>query len=181
MKFNTVHKNKLLMLAFQSSFLLQPRLNFNKKTHLKYLLVGPNHFISLINIIEFHQGWVDMMESFVHAMDRAGERGYGWTKWFVHKLHLKLSKPIKVASYIPLPKEVADTKAVLNIQNADDKCCMWCVLVHLHKVNKNPERIKQYQEYMSELHFKGLKFPIQLEAIDQFEEQNRPITLNVYE
>ena len=121
------------------------------------------------------------MESFVHTMDRAGERGYGWTKWFVHKLHLKLSKPIKVASYIPLPKEVADTKAVLNIQNADDKCFMWCVLVHLHKVNKNPERIKQYQEYMPELHFKGLKFPIQLEAIDQFEEQNRPITLNVYE
>ena len=49
------------------------------------------------------------MESFVHAMDRAGERGYGWTKGFVHKLHLK-----------------------------------------------NPEHVKQYQQHVPALNFKGL-------------------------
>ena len=72
-----------------------------------------------------------MMESFVHAIDRAGERGSGWTQGYVHKLLLRLSqfkwsqfKPIKAASYIPLPKDLADKKAVLNIQNTDNKCFM---------------------------------------------------------
>ena len=50
--------------------------------------------ITLINIIELNKGWVDMMESFVHA----------------------------------------DKKAVLNIQNTDNKYFMWCILANLHKV-----------------------------------------------
>ena len=42
--------------------------------------------------------------------------------------------PLEGASYLPLPKKIKDKKAVLNIQNKDQKCFLWSVLMAKHPV-----------------------------------------------
>ena len=52
------------------------------------------------------------------------------------ELHTVSYKPLKGETYIPLPKALANKKAIINIQNKDNKCFLWCVLRAL-----NPKRI----------------------------------------
>ena len=85
----------------------------------------------------------EMMRNFEHAAETARMRGSGWTVGEVLSIELKETKfnPIIGRSYVPLPADVVAKRAVLNIQNTDDKCFMWCVLV-LHHVSKNTESFK---------------------------------------
>ena len=84
-----------------------------------------------------------MMRNFENAAEIARMRGSGWMVGEVLSIELKETKfnPIIGRSYVPLPADVVAKRAVLNIQNTDDKCFMWCVLV-LHHVSKNTESFK---------------------------------------
>ena len=44
------------------------------------------------------------------------------------ELHTASYKPLREETWIPLPKELADKKAIINMQNEDNKCFLWCVL-----------------------------------------------------
>jgi hypothetical protein len=54
------------------------------------------------------------------------------------------------SSYIPLPKFIADKKAVINIENKDNYCFKWCLTRALNPVVKNPQRITKILKYQSE-------------------------------
>ncbi|KAG8179378.1 hypothetical protein JTE90_012074 [Oedothorax gibbosus] len=59
--------------------------------------------------------------------------------WIIDEiLHLEVNTavyiPLGAASYIPLPKELLQTRSILNIQNSDNKCFLWSVLADLHPV-----------------------------------------------
>ena len=41
------------------------------------------------------------------------------------------------SSYIPLPDWIMRKKAIINIQNEDKKCFIWCILRYLHPIKKN--------------------------------------------
>ena len=124
-----------------------------------------------------------IIDRFQESIDKAVLRGSGWSQGKVEELELRITKynPIRGKSYIPLPKEISDKKAVLNIKNTDEKCFMWCVLAHLFskKSKDHPERVSHYTEHVSKLNWTGLTYPITPEGIDKFEEQN-PVTVNVY-
>ena len=51
------------------------------------------------------------------------------------ELHTVSYKPLREETWIPLPKELADKKAIINIQNKD-KCFLWCVLRALNPDKK---------------------------------------------
>ena len=57
------------------------------------------------------------------------------------ELHTVRYKPLRGETYIPLPKELADKKAIINIQNKDNKCFLWCVLRALNPDKNNPQRL----------------------------------------
>ena len=61
--------------------------------------------------------------------------GSGWA--IDEVLYLKLM----MAKYVPLklPPKVKNSKAVINIQNDDDKCFLWYVLAYLYEANHNKE------------------------------------------
>ena len=44
------------------------------------------------------------------------------------ELHTVSYKPLRGETWIPLPKELADKKAIINMQNKDNKCFLWHVL-----------------------------------------------------
>src|SRR6218665_519194 len=70
-------------------------------------------------------------------------RGSNWR--FVAVVNIDVTtvtyKPLKGSSYISLPVELANKKAIINMKNDDDECFMWCVTRALNPTNKNSERI----------------------------------------
>ena len=57
------------------------------------------------------------------------------------ELHTASYRPLRGETYIPLPKELADKKAIINMQNKDKKCFLWCVLRALNPDKNNPQRL----------------------------------------
>ena len=76
------------------------------------------------------------------------------------KLHLGVVAytPLKGSSYLKLPKELGYKKAILNLQNEDNKCFMWSVLAAVHPVHwkEKPNRLTNYKRYEQELNFNGI-------------------------
>lgn len=139
--------------------------------------------LALNSMAELNGNWADeMMKRFEQAAEDAKMKGSGWSEGEILKIELKLSKfaPIRGRSYIPLPPALVKKRAVLNIKNDDDKCFMWCVLARLYSVKKNAERVSNYHAYRNKLNFTGIEFPVSITSIDKFEQQNKPITVNVY-
>ena len=125
----------------------------------------------------------NLIADLVDAIDHAKVRGSGWSEATVHKLEMKQTRyhPILGKSFLPLPKEVEKKRAVVNIQNKSDNFCFkWCVLAKLFPIKVHPERISHYKPFENKLDFSGLTFPMSIEDIDRFEEQNPPISVNVY-
>lgn len=89
------------------------------------------------------------------------------------------TNPYEDTSFIPLPIRLRAKKAVVNVQNSDQKCFQWAILSALHPSTHHVERVSKYVKYADELDFTGLDFPMQLKNISIYENQN-DITVNVF-
>jgi len=90
-------------------------------------------------------------------------------------------KPLRGNSYIPLPKELANKKAIINLKNNDNLCFKWTVTRALNPVDKNAERIdKNLQKQAEELNWQGINFPVSLNDIGKFERRNEGVYVNVF-
>ena len=63
-------------------------------------------------------------------------------------------------------------KSIINIQNKDNKCFLWFILGYLHPIQKNETRLTDIRKYENDLNFKGIDFPVKLQDITKFENQN---------
>ena len=71
-------------------------------------------------------------------------------------------EPLSGSSYIQLPKELNNSKKdLINIENNDLKCFMWCHIRLINPRDSHPERInKKDKEIASFLDYLGIDFPI---------------------
>ena len=102
-------------------------------------------------------------------------------------------------TWIPLPEELANKKAIINMQNKDNKCFLWSVLRALNLYKKNekgeillddkgeylqvnhPERVdKNLMLKENNLNMEGIEYPVSLRDIDKFEKQNQSICIIVF-
>lgn len=90
--------------------------------------------------------------------------------------------PLQGSSYLRLPRELIDKKAVLNIKNDDEGCFVWTVLAALHPVHwkDHPEHRYHYKKYVNELNLDGIEFSMKVSQIANFERQNTAIRVNVF-
>ena len=61
--------------------------------------------------------------------------GSGWSVDAVLKLELVVGRyqPLAASSYLPTPRKLSHTRAVVNIKNPHDEMCfLWSVLAHIH-------------------------------------------------
>ena len=88
----------------------------------------------------------------------------------------------KGVGYIDLPKEIKAKKAVINVQNKDNRCFEYAILsVQYNKeIKEKHERPSKYKEYLGQLNFTSIEFPVSLKDIDKFEKQNPEIGVNVF-
>ena len=108
--------------------------------------------------------------------------GSGWAleRVILLTLHTVAYQPLMGNSYIKLPDYIMKKKAVLNIQNQDDKCILWSILAHLHPIprDNNPNRVAKYQPYEHELNMVGVAYPTPLQDICKIEKNNN-LSINV--
>src|SRR6218665_3268387 len=92
----------------------------------------------------------DIIEIYSNAISRIPEtmanfqmRGNNWRFMAIVKLDVNTVtyKPLKGSSYILLPVELANKKAMINMKNDDHECFKWCIARALNSSNKNNERI----------------------------------------
>ena len=129
---------------------------------------------------ELYNEMVEEIEEEIQKVQNA--EGSGWMFLKVIKLVLHTTKwePLYGSSYMPLDPYLANKKAIINMQNEDDKCFMWSVLRALYPKDNHPERIdKDLKSKQDSINMKGINYPVDLKAIDRFETQNPNISISV--
>ena len=97
------------------------------------------------------------------------------------ELHTVSYKPLRGETYIPLPKELADKKAIINMQNKDNKCFLWCVLRDLNPKGIHPKRLdKKLMKKENTLNMEGIDYPVSLKDLNKFGKQNPTISITVF-
>ena len=90
--------------------------------------------------------------------------------------------PIRVWKYIPTPKSISRKGAIFNIRNDDTRCFEWSVIAALHsnslEPEQDPELVSSYLPWANTLKFKGIDFPMEMDQLSSFENQNK-ISINV--
>lgn len=125
-----IHKSLKVNLRFYCSF---------KKYDLNSPMVIPESDFKTSNneIIREHglDGYyTEEKEKLLRQLSEFEQKDSGWTLYSVNYLELRINKyvPFRGSSYLKLPQWIENKKAVINVQNEDDKCFMWAVLSFLH-------------------------------------------------
>ena len=79
------------------------------------------------------------VKKIIEDLEAFQKNGSGWYfKEVVNlEIHTNEYEPMKGSSYIPLPDWISNKKAIINIQNKDEKCFLWCILRYLYLIDKN--------------------------------------------
>ena len=151
-------------------------------------IIAPSNFSSEI---EVNLDGTDEDDLFVRMTERAMENmasqqqveGSGWRFHSIIRLelHVVSYNPLRGEAWVALAKELANKNAIINPQNKDDKCFLWCVLRALNPTKDHPERIdKKLKEKENTLNMEGIEYPVSLKDIDKFEKQNPSIFITVF-
>ncbi|GBM68057.1 hypothetical protein AVEN_66733-2-1, partial [Araneus ventricosus] len=118
----------------------------------------------------------------LEAVDEFIRRGSGWILDKIVHFELCVAKyqPLRASSYIILPKKLVDKKVVLNIQNEDQKCLVWCLIAHkLNILAHDSFRVSHYTPHEQEIKLDGVECPVPLNIIPIVERLNN-LPINVF-
>ena len=111
------------------------------------------------------------LEQIIQQIEDYEKNGSGWV--IHHIIHNDVSiviyDPLKASSYIRLPNKLSLKKAILNIQNFDDKCFLWSILAQLYPTELNQHQVENYLNYENILNMIGISYQVTLQAITRFE------------
>ncbi len=124
----------------------------------------------------------DAIEQTVNNAFTYQRNGSAWLIDRVLKLDLLTAtyQPLAGSYYIPLPKKLAVKKAIINVQNKDDKCFAWSVLAALYPRNSDAQLVTYYKPHLNTLKLTGMKFPVRTRQIPLFERMNNGLAVNVF-
>ena len=127
---------------------------------------------------------IDMcIKKITEQIETYEKNGSGW--YFKEVLNLEIHTAefnlMNGSSYIPLPDWILNKKAIVNIENKDEKCFLWCILRYLHPREDNDSRLTDLTKYEFSLNTKGITFPMKLKDITKFEKLNPSLPgINVF-
>ena len=93
-------------------------------------------------------------------------------------LDVARSQPLRGGSFIPLPSEVKNKKAVVNVQNKDDNCLRWALQSALFPADDHVDRPTKYPT-RDGLAFTGVDAPTPVSQAPKVEKQNN-LAINVF-
>ena len=109
--------------------------------------------------------------------------GSGWIVDNILSQYLNISsyKPLSGSTYCKLPKELSHPmKSLINIQNDDNKCFLWCHVRHLNCEGKDLWRINEKDKKIAEsLNYDGIELPVSKKDYNKIEVMNK-VNINVF-
>ena len=130
---------------------------------------------------EVYKEMIDEIEEEVQKVEHAAGSGWVFVEVENLTLHTDIWDPLKASSYIDLPKELKNKKAIINMKNEDNnKCFLWCVLRALNPKDRDAERIdKDLKSKEHTLNMKGIAYPVDFKDVNRFEKQNPDISISI--
>ena len=83
-------------------------------------------------------------------------------------------------THTSLPKYIQSKNATVNIKNKDDKNFLYCLSYVRKPVVEHAQRPSKYIKDLNNFEISGIKFPVTLNQIVKFEQQNPDFSVNVY-
>ena len=138
---------------------------------------------TILNESEIRDFYDKAVEEILNRIARWISKGSGWVIERILNLYFNVVsyKPLKGRSYFPLPEELRHhRKGLINLQNDDNRCFLWCHVRHLNPIENNPQRVKKSdRELGKRLDYSGVTFPVTIREMDKTEKQNK-ININVF-
>ena len=134
----------------------------------------------LLQEYDIHEQVIYSIEKIKNDFENFLREGSGWALDKIQRVYVNICKykPLKGHSFIELPRKLKSTKAIINIQNTDNKCFIYSVLAALHPV-QDAQRVTKYIPFIHELNLSGIDMPMKLQQIPKFEKLNK-ISVNVF-
>ena len=124
-----------------------------------------------------------MTDKIFELIQNFNNRGSGWQFDRVEHLDININpfNPLSASSYIELPGNLAEKKAIINVKNENDnECFKWAVTSAVFPAKEHGERLsKQMKKDSEKFVWTGIEFPVSLKQIDKFENQNN-YAINVF-
>ena len=138
---------------------------------------------TILNELDIQDFYDKAVEEILNRIARWISKGSGWVIERILKLYFNVVSyvPLKGRSYFPLPEELRHRrKGLINLQNDDNKCFLWCHVRHLNPIENNPQRVKETDKALAkELDYTGVTFPVTIRDMNKIEKQNK-ININAY-
>ena len=194
--------NQMMLLNTRKTYLLDKRLNLlkgikcNETLEVKFEKLGSEGrmfeksftFTSrpqvIMNKHDIESALQSMRSDIEIRIDRFTMEGSGWAVIGLlnHELHVNKYDPLVARSYIPLPSEIQNRKATINIQNNDDKCFVYCLGRALDPTpeKKNLDRVSKHLRNVCEnLGLNDIKTPVNEQDLPKIEGQFN-ISINLF-
>ena len=119
----------------------------------------------------------------IYRLENWISHGSGWNVEEIINQYLNVSSylPLSGSTYVKLPKELNHPmKGLINIQNNDNKCFLWCHVRHLNCDGKNLRRMSEKDWGISKsLNYSGVNFPVSKKDYNKIEVLNK-LCINVF-
>jgi len=127
------------------------------------------------------QEWYEsrVIEPTLTSLEEFQERDNGWALSRILNLLINMNKYNPLHAGCHIEREIKLKRAIINVHFTDNACFAWSVIAALHPAEKHFGQKSLYPDYTSVLNLKNIEFPMTLNQIKKFENQNN-ISINVY-
>ncbi|KAK3748543.1 hypothetical protein QZH41_001377 [Actinostola sp. cb2023] len=134
--------------------------------------------VALLQAGEIGEALDKAIPHILEVLEKWTQKGSGWMVDQVETLWLDIARyqPLRGGSYIILPAEVRNKKAVINVKNKDDHCLRWTLRSALFPATHHVDRPSQYP---TKDNLKGVDAPTPIPQISKVEKQNN-LAINVF-
>ena len=146
--------------------------------------ISTGYFHSLVETITESSDLSDILNTMTGIiLEKFQNEGSGWVFENIESFDINIDpfEPLSGSSYISLPKNLEDKKAIINVRNENDhECFKWAITSAIYQREKDPQRLdKKMRNNSQNFNWDGIDFPVSIKQIDEFERQNN-YAINVF-
>ena len=151
----------------------------------EYIYSSPYFRSTMQTTVNNHQIDEQIDNAFMKILSSAHEFHREGSSWVFNKIVgfdicIATYNPLKGSSYVELPNALKSKKAIVNVQNSDNKCFLYSVLAGLdERKHLHPNRVTNYLDLVDKVNLDGITFPVPIVQVSKFEKMNN-ISINVF-
>lgn len=182
-RFNMIKTLSYFSGEFERSFVHEDNRDPLFERRLIYVPTKVKEISSSTNVSEYFKS--NVIDYVKRKVEEALIEGSGFTLSRIDKLTVQIFKyePLRGSGFIDLPKAIKNKKSIVNLKNTFNECFKWSILAAMHNNEVHARKVNDaasYRYWANEMNFEGIDFPVRLNQIHKFMDQNEGIAINVY-